>query len=63
MIRHQTIRRDAYTSSLIGFGENFFKRQIIGGLIEQFQPTDTSVHYAPESIPVTNFGSPISDFD
>jgi hypothetical protein len=25
MIRHQTIRRDAYTSSLMGFGENFFK--------------------------------------
>jgi len=45
MIRHQTIRRDAYTSSLMDFGENFFKRQIIGGLIEQFQPTDTSVQH------------------
>lgn len=45
MIRYQTIRRDAYTSSLMGFGENFFKRQMIGGLLEQFQPTDTSVQH------------------
>ena len=45
MIRHQTVRRDAHTSSLIGFGKNFFKRRIIGRFIKQFQLTHTSVQH------------------
>lgn len=34
-ISHQTISRDAHACMVIGLSDNFFKRRIIGGLLEQ----------------------------
>jgi hypothetical protein len=49
MIRYQTIRRDAYSSSLMGFGENVFKRQIIRGATRT-TPTDRHVGSAHDRL-------------
>jgi len=45
MVRHQTISADAYTGAVIRFGQNIFKCGIIGGLLEQLQPTEAPVQY------------------
>ena len=43
VIRNQTIRRNPYITSVVGFAENFFECRIVPGLVEQRQPTDSSV--------------------
>ena len=45
MIRLEATGRDAYSSPVVGLGQNLLKRGVVGGLVKQRESTDSAVEH------------------